>query len=414
MSYKKFRPIVLAGGSGKRLWPLSTKKRPKQFISLFGDLSLFDLTLQRVNNRDIFKKPIVVTSEEYLTLVEESLAKTGLEVEMVFLEPESKNTFSALALPVLAAIRKKEEERYMVMPSDHYIPFNKSFYETSSNIQNLFKRDALILLGVVPNSPSTEYGYISTIPSSNILKKVKSFIEKPELEKAKRLIKQPDTLWNSGIFCFDGKWLSQSIKKKYPDLHSLMMRLLPTEELNQLYFYPNREQFSQLEDISFDKAFVESNLDTFVASLDAGWTDLGSWHSLSNLQKNPEHGLTLYAEGNYPRTEKPWGFFEVLLETEFSKVKMLSINSNQMLSMQMHEHRSETWYITQGVATVTVENEILELRPGESIVIDKKEKHRVQNFGDETLEIIEIQTGTYFGEDDIVRFEDKYGRKDFH
>ena len=414
MSYKKFRPIILAGGSGKRLWPLSTKKRPKQFISLFGDLSLFDLTLQRVNNRDIFKKPIVVTSEEYLTLVEESLAKTGLEVEMVFLEPESKNTFPALALPVLAAIRKKEEERYMVMPSDHYIPFNKSFYETSSNIQNLFKRDALILLGVVPNSPSTEYGYISTIPSSNILKKVKSFIEKPELEKAKRLIKQPDTLWNSGIFCFDGKWLSQSIKQKSPDLHSLMMRLLPTEELNQLYFYPNREQFSQLEDISFDKAFVESNLATFVASLDAGWTDLGSWHSLSNLQKNPEHGLTLYAEGNYPRTEKPWGFFEVLLETEFSKVKMLSINSNQMLSMQMHEHRSETWYITQGVATVTVENEILELRPGESIVIDKKEKHRVQNFGDETLEIIEIQTGTYFGEDDIVRFEDKYGRKDFH
>ncbi len=414
MSYKKFRPIILAGGSGKRLWPLSTKKRPKQFISLFGDLSLFDLTLQRVNNRDIFKKPIVVTSEEYLTLVEESLAKTGLEVEMVFLEPESKNTFSALALPVLAGIRKKEEERYMVMPSDHYIPFNKSFYETSSNIQNLFKRDALILLGVVPNSPSTEYGYISTIPSSNILKKVKSFIEKPELEKAKRLIKQPDTLWNSGIFCFDGKWLSQSIKQKNPDLHSLMMRLLPTEELNQLYFYPNREQFSQLEDISFDKAFVESNLDTFVASLDAGWTDLGSWHSLSNLQKNPEHGLTLYAEGNYPKTEKPWGFFEVLLETEFSKVKMLSINSDQMLSMQMHEHRSETWYITQGVATVTVENEILELRPGESIVIDKKEKHRVQNFGDETLEIIEIQTGTYFGEDDIVRFEDKYGRKDFH
>ena len=118
-------------------------------------------------------------------------------------------------MPVLAAIsKKKEEERYMVMPSDHYIPYNKSFYETSSNIQNLFKRDALILLGVVPNSPSTEYGYISTIPSSNILKKVKSFIEKPELEKAKRLIKQPDTLWNCGIFCFDGKWLSQSIKQK--------------------------------------------------------------------------------------------------------------------------------------------------------------------------------------------------------
>ena len=414
MSSKKFRPIILAGGSGKRLWPLSTKERPKQFISLFGDLSLFDLTLQRVNNRDIFKKPIVVTSQEYLTLVEESLTKTGLDVEMVFLEPESKNTFSALVLPVMAAIRKKEVERYMVMPSDHYIPFNKSFYETASNIQNQFKKDALTLLGVAPSSPSTEYGYISTIPSINNLKKVKSFIEKPVLEKAKRLIKQPDTLWNSGIFCFDGKWLSESIKEKNPDFHSLILRLLPAEELNQLYFYPDRKKFSQLENISFDKAFVESNLENYVVNLDAGWTDLGSWHSLTNLQKNPDYGLTFYAEGNYPRTEKPWGFFEVLLETEFSKVKILSINSNQMLSMQMHEHRTETWYITQGVATVTLDNQTSELHPGESIVIDKKEKHRVQNFGDEVLEIIEIQTGTYFGEDDIVRFEDMYGRKDFH
>lgn len=414
MSAKKLRPIILAGGSGKRLWPLSTKERPKQFISLFGDLSLFDLTLQRVNNRDIFKKPIVVTSEEYLNLVEESLSKTGLEVEMVFMEPESKNTFSALVLPVLAAIKKKQVERYMVMPSDHYIPFNKSFYETSSNIQSLFKRDALTLLGVTPNSPSTEYGYISTISSNNTLKKVKSFIEKPELEKAKNLIKQPDTLWNSGIFCFEGKWLSESIKNKNPDFHSLILELLPTEELNQLYFYPDKQKFSQLEDISFDKGFVESNIENYVANLDAGWTDLGSWHSLSNLQKNPEHGLTLYREGNYPRTKKPWGFFEVLLETEFSKVKILSINPNQMLSMQMHKHRAETWYITQGVATVTLDHNILELHPGQSIVIDKQEKHRVQNFGNEVLEIIEIQTGTYFGEDDIVRFEDMYGRKDFH
>ena len=414
MRSKKFRPIILAGGSGKRLWPLSTKERPKQFISLFGNLSLFDLTLQRVNNRDLFKKPIVVTSEEYLGLVEESLSKTGLEVERVFLEPESKNTFSALVLPVLAAISRKEIERYMVMPSDHYIPFNKSFYETSSSIQNQFKRDALTLLGVIPNSPSTEYGYISAIPSNNILKKVKSFIEKPVLEKAKLLIKQPDTLWNSGIFCFDGKWLSDSIKEKNPNFHSMILKMLPIEELNQLYFYPDKAKFSQLEDISFDKAFVELNNENYVANLDAGWTDLGSWYALSNLQKKPEHGLTLYTEGNYPKTEKPWGFFEVLLETEYSKVKILSINSNQMLSMQMHEHRSETWYITQGVATVTLDDQILELHPGESIVIDKKEKHRVQNFGTDVLEIIEIQTGTYFGEDDIVRFEDMYGRTDFH
>ena len=414
MSSYKFRPIILAGGSGKRLWPLSTKKRPKQFISLFGDLSLFDLTLQRINNRDLFKKPIIVTSEEYLSLVEESLSKTGLEVERVILEPESKNTFSALALPVLALMKQKTEELYMVLPSDHYIPFNKSFYKTCTNIKNLFKKEALTLLGVLPDNPSTEYGYISIKPSNDELKRVKSFIEKPELDKAKQLVKQPNTFWNSGIFCFEGKWLGEFIKTHKPEMYSLLLDLLPSPEDDQIYFYPDKDKFSRLTDISFDKAIVESNPQNYLVTLDAGWTDLGSWHSLSNLQKKPEHGLTLYTDGDYPRTEKPWGYFEILFETEFSKVKILSVDPGQMLSMQMHRHRSETWYVTQGIAKVTKGDKKLDLYPGENIVIEQREKHRVQNFGNEVLEIIEIQTGTYFGEDDIVRFEDMYGRKDFH
>ncbi len=414
MYSKKFRPIILAGGSGKRLWPLSTNERPKQFISLFGDLSLFDLTLQRVNNRDLFEKPIVVTSGNYIEFVEDSLSKTGLEVETVFLEPESKNTFAALTLPVFTAIERKEFERYMVMPSDHYIQFNKSFYEACSNVQNQFKRRALTLFGVKPNSPSTEYGYISMSPSNNNLKIINSFIEKPDLEKAKLMLKQPDTLWNAGIFCFEGDWLRKSIESRFPEMYSIMMDILSGENLNQLYFYPSKKKFSKLDDISFDKAFVESNEENYVANLDAGWTDLGSWHSLIKLQKNPEHGLTLRSEGDNLRTEKPWGYFEVLLETEFSKVKILSINPNQMLSMQMHRYRSETWYIIQGKATVTLGDQKTELSPGESISIDVNEKHRVQNYGDEVIEILEIQTGSYFGEDDIIRFEDIYGRKDFH
>ncbi len=414
MSSKKFRPIILAGGSGKRLWPLSTKERPKQFIPLFGDFTLFDLTLQRINNRDIFKKPIIVTSEEYLSLVEESLSKTGLEVEKIFLEPEPKNTFSASVLPVLDALKRNEEERYMVMPSDHYIPLNKSFYETCTTIKNQFRKKALTLLGVAPDNPSTEYGYISVYTSNEELKRVKSFIEKPGLEKAKLLIKQPDTLWNSGMFCFDGKWLSESIQLKNPKMHSLMQDLLPTSELNQIYFYPDKNKFSKLIDISLDKAFVESNEQNLVATLEAGWTDLGSWHTLSNLQKEPEHGLTLYAEGDYSKIQKPWGYFGVLFESESSKVKILSVDPGQMLSMQMHEHRSETWYVTQGIATVTKGYATFDLHPGESVVIGQKERHRVKNSNNEVLEIIEIQTGTYFGEDDIVRFEDIYGRKDFH
>ncbi len=414
MSSKKFRPIVLAGGSGKRLWPLSTHEMPKQFISLFGDLSLFDLTLQRVNNRDLFEKPIIVTSEKYIKFVEESLSKTGVEVETVFLEPEPKNTFAALALPVLSATERKRTERYMVMPSDHYIPFNKSFYEACENIKNQFRAKALTLLGVKPNNPSTEYGYISVNPSNNNLKSVNSFVEKPVIEEAKLLLKQPNTLWNSGIFCFRGDWLIESIKFKQPNTYSILMEILFEQNFNQLYFYPNKKIFSRLEDISFDKAFVESNENNFVITLEAGWTDLGSWPSLIKLQKNPDHGLTLYSQGDYLRTEKPWGYFEVLLETELYKVKILSINPNQMLSMQMHKYRSETWYVTQGKATVTIDDRVVELFPGESISIEANEKHRLQNFGDEVVEILEIQTGTYFGEDDIIRFEDIYGRKDFH
>ena len=414
MKSKNFRPIILAGGAGKRLWPLSTKEQPKQFISLFGDLSLFDLTLQRINNRDLFKKPIVVTSEEYLSLVEESISKTGVEVERVFLEPESKNTFAASVLPVLAALENGDEERYMVMPSDHYIPYNKSFYEGCSAVRNQFKKDALTLFGIKPNNPSTEYGYISVVPSNNVLKNVKSFTEKPEIEKAKLLIKQPDTLWNSGIFCFEGKWLSKSLKLRFPHMHSVMMDLLPKGELKQIYFYPNKEVFSKVENTSFDKAFVESNEKNLVVALDAGWTDLGSWHSLIKLQKNPEHGLTLYSDGDFPRTEKPWGYFDVLSENEFSKVKILSINPHQMLSMQMHKFRSETWYVIQGNAIVSLDDRTIELSPGQSIVIREKEKHRVQNSGEEVLEILEVQTGSYFGEDDIIRFEDIYGRTDYH
>ena len=374
MFSKKFRPIILAGGSGKRLWPLSTKEKPKQFLELFGDLSLFDLTLQRINNRNLFTEPIIVTSKDYLPFVEESLARTGIEIDKIYLEPESKNTYAALALPVLVSLKhnRSNNERYITMPSDHYIPYNKSFYECCSIIRDQFRENALTLMGISPDKASTEYGYISYKSSYGGLKQVDSFIEKPNLEGAKSLLKQPNTLWNAGIFCFEGKWLKNEIKVNNPKVYSRLEEIMSKANLNETYFYPDPIEFSKLEDLSFDKGFVELNSNNYVAILDAGWTDLGSWYTLSNLQKMPEHGLTLYSEGLYPRTEKPWGFFEVLLESEMSKVKILSINPEQKLSMQMHEHRSETWYITQGVATVTKSDEVVEMYPGESIIIQKK------------------------------------------
>ena len=414
MSSKKLRPIILAGGSGKRLWPLSTKERPKQFFPFFGDLSLFDLTLQRVNQRDLFKKPIIVTSEDYCSYVEDSLVKTGLEVSKVIFEPESKNTFPAVALTVLIALKANTDEDFIVMPSDHYISSNKSFYQACSQICNQFNDEGLTLMGVKPDRPSIEYGYIAIEDSNEVIKKARFFIEKPGIKKAINLIKQPDTFWNAGIFCFSGKWFQSSVKKNHPKIYSSFKDLLTFSELDQVYIYPHNKKFSELEEISFDKAFVESNDSNFMVTLEAGWSDLGSWHSLSNLQKNPENDFTFYSQGLYPRTERPWGYFEILLETDSSKVKLLCIERNQKLSMQMHKYRTETWYITQGVATVTKGSQTKELLPGDTIVIERNERHRIENLGLERLEIIEIQTGSYFGEDDIVRFEDIYGRTDLH
>ena len=414
MSLRKLRPIILAGGSGKRLWPLSTKERPKQFLPLFGDLSLFDLTLQRINQRDLFKKPIIVTSEDYRSLVEESLVRTGLEVSKIIFEPEAKNTFPALALSTLIALKENEDEDFIILPSDHYISSNRAFYEICSSIISQFNYEGLTLMGVEPDRPSSEYGYISVKASNDFLKEAKSFIEKPDLKKAKQLMKQPYTFWNSGIFCFGGRWFKESIKKNQLKRYNGLKELLSFSDLDQVCVYFNKRKFSQLENISFDKAFVESNERNFMATLDAGWSDLGSWHSLSNLQKNPENGLTLYPQGLYPRAERPWGYFEILLESDNSKVKVLSVETDQKLSMQMHKYRSETWYITQGVATITKGDQTLELFAGDSITIEKNEKHRIENSGFERLEIIEIQTGTYFGEDDIVRLEDIYGRTEFH
>ena len=178
------------------------------------------------------------------------------------------------------------------MPSDHYIPFNKSFYESCSVIRDQFRKDALTLMGILPDKASTEYGYISYKSSYDGLKQVDSFIEKPNLERAKLLLKQPNTLWNAGIFCFEGSWLKKEIKINNPKVYSRLNEIVSKENLNETYFYPDPKEFSKLDDLSFDKGFVERNKNNFVVTLDAGWTDLGSWHTLSNLQKMPEHGLT--------------------------------------------------------------------------------------------------------------------------
>jgi len=411
---KKLRPILLAGGVGKRLWPLSTEDRPKQFIPMFEEFSLFDLTLQRLNKDSLFKRPIIVTSERYLNHVNESLLRTGIDVESIILEPEAKNTFPAITVASILALKKNKSENFIVTPSDHYISLNKAFYNCCLLAMRNLDKSGLILMGVVPKYPSEDFGYISTATQDTEIKAVESFIEKPDIEKSKKLINNPNVYWNAGIFIFNGSWYINNLNRINNKALEEITEVVKEGTKKSNLFYPNIDLFSNLNKLSFDKEFVEKNVSSYMVNLNAGWSDLGSWSSLSTLQRDTNSSMTLYSEGSYDRQEKPWGFFETLLETDTSKVKLLYVLPGEKLSLQKHKLRSETWYVIQGTAKVTKDNNKFTMQIGDSVIIEKNQLHRLENSEDTPLQIIEVQTGSYFGEDDIIRLKDSYGRADLH
>ena len=413
MKNNRLRPIILAGGSGKRLWPLSTRERPKQFIPLFAEYSLFDLTLQRLNKESIFKKPIVVTSVDYKKYIEESIERTGVEPELIILEPSSRNTFPAFLYAVLVQQLKNKDEIFFITPSDHHIAKNREFHNSCANVLELKGKDGLMLFGVKPERPSSEYGYILSKNLSHKINPIKLFVEKPEIQEAKELMSEEGVLWNAGIFAFNGSWFLESCKRINPTEMNKVVDILPKGFPESLFLKPDTKGFTKLRNSSFDKSFTENNNDNYVTVLEAGWADLGSWYALNNLKTDPDSEMTLF-KSVIEREERPWGFFEILMETDKSKVKLLSVHPGQKLSLQKHRHRSETWYVVSGQARVTKGSQRFSMVSGDSVIIEMNEVHRLENISDKTLEIIEIQSGTYFGEDDIVRIEDSYGRADLH
>jgi len=408
---KKIRPIILAGGIGKRLLPLSTKTNPKQFLPIFKDLSLFDLTLQRVNN-NLFKKPLVVTSKDYLDKVLKSLERTGIRSRLVILEPESKNTLAAITSAVYLQLKNLENENFIVLPSDHYISSNKKFFEACENAFIELNQDNLVLFGVKPSYPSTEFGYIKC--SKEIPKKVEYFIEKPDLMKAKNLFKSDRTLWNSGIFLFKGKWYLRELKKLNRSFLEKIILSVEKGKQDGISFSLSKKAFKGIESLSFDKSFTERCKNISMLILEAGWSDLGSWFSLGSLESKKDSSYSLFQNELNPKIERPWGYFKVLMETNLSKVKLIRVYPNQKLSLQKHKYRSETWYVIKGRAKVTRSKEKFTLELGDSISIGKNQIHSLENLSETPLEIIEIQAGSYLGEDDIIRIEDIYGRADLH
>ena len=402
---KRIRPIILAGGVGRRLLPLSTKSNPKQFLPIFKDLSLFDLTLQRVNN-SLYKRPIIVTSTFYKKKVTESLERTGIRAKKVILEPESKNTLAAVCLATCFQSRNSQEESFIVLPSDHYFSNNKKFFQACERALNNLTNN-LVLFGIKPSHPSTEFGYIKL--SNDKSREVVSFIEKPDSIKAKKLFKSQEVYWNSGVSLFKGEWFTEEIKKINNSFFNKIAASLDQGKEDGLFYHVFSKIFEELEDLSFDSAFVEKCKKISMFRLDAGWSDLGSWFALGSFETNKDTFYSLFRNKTHHKLNRPWGYFQVLKETKKSKVKLILVDSNQQLNLQKNKFRSETWHVIKGKAKVTSSKEKFTLETGDSISLKSNIIYSIENFKKTPLEIIAIQTEYPYKEGKIVRIKDRYG-----
>ena len=464
----KTRPIILCGGSGTRLWPESRENFPKQFIPIKNNYSLFDLTLKRLNLIKNLLTPIIITNEKYKFLVRDSLENLKLKASIV-LEPLGKNTAPAI---YIASKLVNEKENLLILPSDHYIGKNDVFAKAINNVIKLNQTKNWVTFGVKPNFPSTSYGYIK-LNHNSLSKKIidiESFIEKPNLIKAKQLLSSKNILWNSGIFFGNAKMILKSIKKHAPSISQncdiVLKKFKFSKKLNEFSF--DLKLFEKIPSLPIDKAVMEKDNNISCYQINCEWNDVGSWERFfecfpirnnskklvqvksknnliktdkrliatigvkdliivdsndatliakKGLEENMRDLISCMSNKNIPEIKenifenRPWGKFENLFVSKNLKIKKITINPKSRLSKQFHYFRSEHWFITQCEGSVFINGKVQTLKRGNSVDIPKKSIHYIENLTEKVLTFIEIQMGTYFGEDDIVRIDDFYGRK---
>ncbi|MBA59580.1 MAG: mannose-1-phosphate guanylyltransferase/mannose-6-phosphate isomerase [Gammaproteobacteria bacterium] len=464
-------PVILCGGSGTRLWPLSRDRFPKQFINLVGDNSLLQETVTRCSGIKEISDPILVCNEEHRFLVGEQLREMGCDSFTVLLEPASKNTAPAIAFAA-NYILKSEDAILLVLPSDHFFSDIKQFVKSVEEAINYSRDGSIVTLGVLPASPETGYGYI--LKGEQIDRRVYSvekFIEKPDEHAAAEYFVSGEYFWNSGIFVFKASSYVDELKRNRPDIFEGVEASMVDLRRDHDFLRVDREIYSKLIGESIDYAIMESTEKAVVVSLESDWSDMGSWKALYEFAEKDDENNTVWgdvflrdvknslvrAEGRmvaafglegfavvetsdavmisplsyaqniksaadelkildreeterHQKVFRPWGYYENLEVGKLYKVKRISVKPNESLSLQLHHHRSEHWVVVRGVATVTLEQKVFLLQENQSCFIPANSKHRLQNLSQDTLEIIEVQTGVVLEEDDIVRFEDEYGR----
>ncbi|HFF6210985.1 mannose-1-phosphate guanylyltransferase/mannose-6-phosphate isomerase [Stenotrophomonas maltophilia] len=462
------QPVILSGGSGTRLWPLSREAYPKQFLPLAGELTMLQATWQRVAPLAA-RGPLVIANEEHRFVAAEQLQQVGAEPAAIILEPVGRNTAPAIAVAALEATRDGADALLLVLPSDHVITDEAAFRSAVQAAANAADAGKLVTFGIVPTGPETGYGYIKAADGQGV-RAVERFVEKPDLETATGYVSSGQYYWNSGMFLFKASRYLQELERFQPEMLASSRQAWQQARRDADFTRLDKDAFTAVPSDSIDYAVMEKTADAVVIPLDAGWNDVGSWTALRDVSQQDGDGnahqgdviaidcrntyayaqrlvalvglddvivvetddavlvgkadrmqevktvvAKLKAEGRseatwHRKVYRPWGAYDSIDNGERFQVKRITVKPGGTLSLQMHHHRAEHWIVVSGTAEVTRGSEVILLSENQSTYIPLGVTHRLRNPGKLPLELIEVQSGSYLGEDDIVRFEDTYGR----
>ncbi|WP_315804661.1 mannose-1-phosphate guanylyltransferase/mannose-6-phosphate isomerase [Bradyrhizobium sp. SZCCHNS3002] len=464
-------PLIMCGGAGTRLWPASREVRPKQFLPLFGAHSTFQDTLLRVSDADLFERPIIITNLAYRFMVLEQLAEIGIEAD-VLLEPMRRDSGPAIAAGAAFAQSRHQDAVVLALAADHVVRDTPAFLAACRQGLAAAEAGRIVTFGVNPERAATEYGYISPgAPVSGEVRAVAKFVEKPDQPTAERYIRE-GYLWNSGNFMFRASVLLDEYRKFDADSVQTVTNSVAKAGRDLSFIILDSEAFAAAKPISIDYAVMEKTERTAVAPVSCGWSDVGSWHAVWELsdkdgQGNAARGTAVFEDSRncnvvtdkalvalegvddlvvvaaqdavlvsrqrdanglkrlvarlktvapevteaHIKVHRPWGSYQSVDNGKRHQVKRIIVKPGQRLSLQKHYHRSEHWIVVRGAARVTVNETVQTVHENESIYIPMGAVHRLENPGKILLELIEVQTGSYLGEDDIIRIEDDYRRE---
>ena len=466
-------PIILCGDSGVRLWPLSRKSYPKQFVPLVGKKTLFQGSVLRMKGSG-YAAPVVISNSDFRFIVTEQLQEVGIDPGVVLIEPEGRNTAPAVLAAALYAARKDPEAVLLVAPSDHVIPDVEAFRAAVAKGMKAVEEGQLVTFGIRPTHAETAYGYlqVSTLSDGDPVK-LERFVEKPDAATASKMLADGSYLWNAGIFLFRAKDIIAAFQTHAPDLTKPVTEALDGGHADLGFFRLGSDAWTGTNDISIDYAVMEKAANLSVVPFDAGWSDLGGWDAVWRESKADESGVVLSGEATaidcadtllrsdsdrlqvvgiglknvmaiamndavlvadmsraqdvkkavdalkakgatqattFPKDHRLWGWFESLVVGDRFQVKRIYVHPGASLSLQSHHHRAEHWIVVSGTAEVTIDDQVQLVKENQSVYIPLGAVHRMRNPGKVPMVLIEVQTGAYLGEDDIIRYEDVYSR----